>query len=169
MVEPLPLLHYPDPRLQQIAAPVVQFDGALRDFIEQLTVTMWAGIGSVGIAAPQVGRLERIVLVDVSNAKRPVANHGLMVLINPEIVAQSGKVVGREGCLSVPDYTGKVARAETIELIAYDSWGQPQQLRCKGFEARAVQHEIDHLNGLLFLDRLASRTTDLFLRSNTAA
>ncbi len=165
MVEPLPLLHYPDPRLQQIAVPVVQFDDALHHFIEQLTVTMRAGIGSVGIAAPQVGRLERIVLVDVSNAKRPVANHGLMVLINPEITAQSGKVVGREGCLSVPDYTGKVARAETIELIAYDREGQPQQLRCKGFEARAVQHEIDHLNGLLFLDRLVSRTTDLFLRA----
>ncbi|QEP43214.1 peptide deformylase [Ectothiorhodospiraceae bacterium BW-2] len=153
----LEILRYPDPRLKQLSQPVTHFDEALRQFIDNLEQTMRAGPGGVGIAAPQVGYFKRIVLIDVSNAKHPVDNHGLMVLINPDITQWSGMAVGREGCMSVPDYTGKVIRAESISLTAVDSHGKPQQFNCHGFEARAVQHEIDHLDGLLFIDRLVSR------------
>ena len=87
-----------------------------------------------------------------------------MILVNPEIVAWDGFVKGREGCLSVPDYTGNVMRAEKITLETQDPEGNTQQYQCEGFEARAIQHEIDHLDGLLFLDRLVSRRKDLFQR-----
>jgi peptide deformylase len=159
----LELLRYPDPRLKQISAPVQDFTPALRNFIQDLETTMRAGPGGVGIAAPQVGRFERIVLVDVS-CKPGILHHGRLVLINPEILSWEGMVKGREGCMSVPDYTGNVIRAEQIQLKAYDEQGQAHEYAMQGFEARAVQHEIDHLDGLLFLDRLVSRRHDLFRR-----
>ncbi len=159
----LEILTYPDPRLEQIAQPVGQFDDALRTFIADLEETRLAGPGAVGIAAPQVGRSQRIVIVDISTKpKNP--NHGHMVLINPEITDWEGFAVGREGCLSVPDFTGNVIRAERITLEARDERGTRRQFYCEGFEARAVQHEMDHLDGLLFLDRLVSRRNDLFKR-----
>ena len=160
----LDILTYPDPRLKQVSEPVERFDDELRAFIKDLEETRQAGPGAVGIAAPQVGRFQRIVIVDVSNMKRPVPNHGYLVLVNPEITAWEGYAVGREGCLSVPDYTGNVIRAERIHLEAFDPWGKKLEYDMEGFEARAVQHEIDHLDGLLFLDRLVSRRNDLFRR-----
>ena len=159
----LAILTYPDPRLARPATPVLEFDGALRTFVADLMETMYAGPGGVGIAAPQVDRLQRIVIVDV----RPKLGndcHGLMVLINPELVAWEGMAVGREGCMSVPDFTGNVIRAERIQVLAQDIEGRERVYECEGFEARAVQHEMDHLDGLLFLDRLVSRKTDLFRR-----
>lgn len=159
----LELLRYPDPRLKQISAPLQDFTSELRNFIQDLETTMRAGPGGVGIAAPQVGRFERIVLVDVSG-KPGIPHHGRLVLINPEILTWEGMVKGREGCMSVPDYTGNVIRAEQIQLKAYDEQGQAHEYAMRGFEARAVQHEIDHLDGLLFLDRLVSRRHDLFRR-----
>ena len=105
-----------------------------------------------------------MVLVDVSGARKPVPNHGLMVLVNPEITQWDGMAIGREGCMSVPDYTGNVIRAERITLKALDAAANPQEFECEGFEARAVQHEMDHLDGMLFLDRLVSRNRDLFRR-----
>jgi peptide deformylase len=159
----LEILTYPDPRLEQIALPVAGFDDALRAFVADLEETRRAGPGAVGIAAPQVGRNERIVIVDISSRpKNP--NHGRLVLINPEITEWEGFAVGREGCLSVPDFTGNVIRAEWITLEANDEHGERLKYHCEGFEARAVQHEIDHLDGLLFLDRLVSRRNDLFRR-----
>lgn len=162
----LPLLIYPDERLKQVAIPVTQFDGALQAFIKDLEDTMCAGPGGVGIAAPQVGKFQRIAIVDVSTARRPVPNNGRLLLINPEILAEEGEVKGREGCMSVPDYTGNVIRARSIRLKAQDEQGQWREYQCEGFEARAVLHEIDHLEGLLFLDRLVSRRNDLFRRKN---
>ena len=159
----LDILTYPNARLKQSSAPVVEFDAALRDFIDALEQTRLAAPGCVGIAAPQVDCLKRIVIVDVSGKKK-IASHGYMVLINPEITAWEGFAVGREGCLSVPDYTGNVVRAENITLEALDRDGNAVKYDCEGFEARAVQHEIDHLDGLLFLDRLVSRRNDLFRR-----
>jgi peptide deformylase len=159
----LEVLTYPDPRLKQISEPVERFDQALRDFVSDLGQTMRAGPGGVGIAAPQVGRFQCIVIVDVSS-KPKLKHHGRMVLINPEITAWEGLAVGREGCLSVPDYTGNVVRAERIALDAFDEHGDLHHYETEGFEARAVQHEIDHLDGLLFLDRLVSRRNDLFRR-----
>ena len=159
----LEILQYPDERLKQVCCEVALFDDTLREFIFDLEETMRAGPGGVGVAAPQVGRLERIAIVDVSTKKK-IKHHGRMVLINPEIIEWQGSVVGREGCMSVPDYTGNVVRAETITLEAMDEFGVLQRYEMEGYEARAVQHELDHLDGLLFLDRLVSRRSDLFKR-----
>lgn len=159
----LPLLVYPDERLKQISSPVAQVNDALRTFILDLEETMRAGPGGVGIAAPQVGNFVRIVIVDVSR-KPKIESHGRLVLINPEILEWDGMAVGREGCISVPDYTGNVIRAERIRVQALDEQGVLQTYAMRGYEARAVQHEVDHLDGLLFLDRLVSRRNDLFVR-----
>ena len=157
------ILTYPDQVLKEISQPVEAFDDALRSFIVDLEDTMADGPGAVGIAAPQVGHSIRVVIVDVSSKKK-IKNHGHLVLVNPEISEWEGLTVGREGCLSVPDYTGNVVRAEKIKLSAFDSYGEPLTFEMEGFEARAVQHELDHLDGLLFLDRLVSRRNDLFER-----
>ncbi len=162
MVE-LEILTYPDQRLKQVSPPVRQFGEELRVFIARLEFTMRGSPGGVGIAAPQVGYFQRIVIVDVS-AKPKIPGHGRMVLVNPEILSWEGMTRGREGCMSVPDFTGNVMRAERITMTAFDEEGNLQEYLCEGYEARAVQHEIDHLDGLLFLDRLVSRHTDLFRR-----
>jgi len=159
----LELIQYPDPRLKQVSTTVQKFDAKLQAFITDLEQTMRAGPGGVGIAAPQVAHFERIVIVDVSS-KPKISHHGRLVLINPEIFAWEGMAKGREGCMSVPDYTGNIIRAEHIQLKARDEHGKVQEYEMQGFEARAVQHEIDHLDGILFLDRLVSRRHDLYRR-----
>lgn len=159
----LEVLQYPDPRLMQVSAPVTQFDAGLRRLLADLEETMRAGPGSVGIAAPQVNCLQRVVIVDVSG-KPEIPHHGCLRLVNPEIVVRDGEVKGREGCMSVPDYTGNVLRARFIRLRAQDADGQWHEWDCENYEARAVQHELDHLDGLLFLDRVVSPRHDLFRR-----
>lgn len=159
----LSLLVYPDERLKQVSTPVENFDAELKQFITELEETMRAGPGGVGIAAPQVGRFQRIAIVDVSS-KTNIKQQGRVVMINPEIVAWEGMKIGREGCMSVPDFTGNVIRAEQIRLQARDEFGTQHEYEMEGYEARAVQHEVDHLDGLLFLDRLVSRRNDLFSR-----
>lgn len=163
----LEIIQYPDGRLKQESQPVSQFDDELRSFVSDLEETMRAGPGGVGIAAPQAGRFERIVIVDLSGKNKlpkGSTSHGRMILINPELTEWEGMVMGREGCMSVPDFTGNVIRAEKLKLTAFDEHGEQHEYECTGFEARAVQHEVDHLDGLLFLDRLVSRKTDLFKR-----
>jgi peptide deformylase len=163
----LEIIKYPDERLKQVSTPVEKFDDELHAFVNDLETTMRAGPSGVGIASPQVGRFERIVIVDLSEKTklpRGSTNHGRLVLINPELTEWDGMVMGREGCMSVPDFTGNVIRAERIKLLANDEHGDKHEFSCEGFEARAVQHEVDHLDGLLFLDRLVSRKTDLFKR-----
>lgn len=159
----LDVLTIPDSRLKQLSEPVEQFDSTLRDFVKDLDQTMRSSPGGVGIAAPQVAQFQRIVIVDVSS-KPKINHHGRLVLINPEIMEWTGMEKGREGCMSVPDYTGNVIRAKTIKLKAYDENGTLHHYDCQGYEARAIQHEVDHLDGILFLDRLVSRRTDLFQR-----
>jgi len=158
----LPILVYPDERLKQISTPVTEFDAALHRFLVDFEATMRASPGGVGLAAPQVEYFKRIIIVDVSS-KPKIPRHGRLLLINPEIVAREGEALGREGCLSVPDYTGNVVRAQRIRVRYLDPDGAAGELDCEGYEARAVQHEMDHLDGLLFLDRLVSRG-DLFRR-----
>ena len=160
----LDILTYPDERLKQLSEPVSVIDVRIQDFIRELEATRLAGPSACGIAAPQVGRFQRIVIVDVSNMKKPVANHGHLIMINPEIIEHDGMVMGREGCLSVPEFTGNVMRAEKIKLQFQNPQGETIQFETTGFEARAIQHEMDHLDGVLFLDRLVSRRTDLFRR-----
>jgi len=160
----LEILTVPDERLKQESESVTEFDEPLRTFITDLEETRRDGPAAVGIAAPQVGRFQRIVIVDCSKTRKPVPNHGHLILVNPEIVEWDGYEMAREGCLSVPDYTGNVIRATHIKLKAQDPWGQTLEFSMEGFEARAVQHEIDHLDGMLFIDRVVSRRTDLFRR-----
>ena len=162
----LDIITYPDARLKQVAEEVKTFDSELSVFIKNLEETMAAGPGGVGIAATQVGVMQRIVIVDVSNYPRlkNAKHHGHLILINPEIMDWQGMKKGREGCMSVPDFTGNVIRAENIVLTALDEKGIQHEYEMEGFEARAVQHEVDHLDGLLFLDRLVSRRNDLFKR-----
>ena len=159
----LEILTYPDERLHQESNPIEHFDAAFQQRVDDLEETRLAGPGAVGIAAPQVGWFERVVIVDVSGRKK-TPSHGHLILINPEITEWDGYAVGREGCLSVPDYTGNVIRAEKIHLEAHDRDGKALSFDMEGFEARAIQHEMDHLDGLLFLDRLVSRRQDLFQR-----
>lgn len=161
----LNILTYPDPQLKEIAKPVDKFDNDLLVFINDLEETMYAGPGGVGIAATQVGRLQRIVIVDVSS-KSEIKNHGRLILVNPEITEWEGFALGREGCLSVPDYTGNVIRAKSIKMQAMNEHGESKQYELEGYEARAAQHELDHLDGILFLDRLVSRRNDLFRRKS---
>jgi peptide deformylase len=159
----LEILVYPDERLQQISQPVMEVNNEVRSFISDLEETLSSHSGCVGIAAPQVGRLERIIIVDVSSRPHH-KNHGHLVLINPIIRFEEGKIVGREGCLSVPDYTGKVCRAKNIEVTAQDELGSHVIYKMVGYEARVLQHEIDHLDGNLFLNKLVGKRNDLKMR-----
>lgn len=159
----LEVLRYPDARLKKVSSAVTEFDDRLRRFAADLEATVRASPGCVGLAAPQVNYFQRIALVDVSS-KPKIKHNGRMLLINPVILEQHGAVVGREGCLSVPDFTGNVRRAERITVRSHDLDGTLHEYRCEGYEARAVLHEIDHLDGLLFLDRVESPRQDLFRR-----
>jgi len=160
----LEILTLPDAALKQVSEPVTEFDDELRAFIVDLDETRANGPGAVGIAAPQVGFFRRVVILDCSKTRKPVPNQGHLILVNPEITHWEGYEMGREGCLSVPDYTGNVIRATRIHLVAQNPEGQRLEFDMEGYEARAAQHEIDHLDGMLFVDRVVSRRTDLFKR-----
>jgi len=162
----LPILQFPNPLLKEKCSPVDGITPEVAAAIDDLLDTMRASPGCVGIAAPQVGILKRILVVDVSEHKRGKReeNHGLLVLINPEILARGGRQMVREGCMSVPDYTANVQRAQWVLVDALDRNGKQVILEAVGFEAVAIQHEADHLDGYLFLDRVFSIKTDLFRR-----
>jgi peptide deformylase len=157
------VLVHPDPRLKQVARPVD--DPALaRRVAADLVDTMHAGPRTVGLAAPQIGELVRIVVVDCSTHPKATEHHGLLQLVNPVVTAASGSEIGREGCLSIPEITANVRRATTVVVEAADPAGAPLRIASGGFEARALLHEIDHLDGILILDRVASLDTDVFRR-----
>lgn len=160
------VLVYPDPILKEISATIEEFGDTVRSLLEDLVDTMVAAGHSVGIAAPQIGDLRRAVVVDVSNSKlgKKQVNHGLIQMVNPVIIERKGFCEVREGCMSVPDYTGNVTRSEAIVVQYQDEYNQHRVIRAEGFEAVAIQHEIDHLDGLLFLDRVSSLKTGLFRR-----
>lgn len=162
----LPIRIFPDPVLKEKAAPVEGVTAEVDAFVADLLETMRSSPGGVGIAAPQVGMPWRIVIVDVSGHRRgsQEQNHGLLVLMNPEILAMGGKQIVREGCMSVPDYTANVQRAQWVLVDAIGRDGERKIIESLGFEAVAIQHEMDHLDGVLFLDRVVSVKTDLFRR-----
>jgi peptide deformylase len=164
-----PILIYPDPVLKQVAVCVLAVDASVRELIQDLVDTMTAAGHSVGVAATQIGDLRRVAVVDVSASKlgREQQNHGLLEMVNPTILERSGSRVFREGCMSVPDYTGNVTRAEHIVVEFTDRSGRRRVVEANGFEAVAIQHELDHLDGQLFLDRVSSLKTDLFRRRST--
>jgi peptide deformylase len=158
---------YPDPVLKQVAEPVAEIDENVIKVIQDLVDTMTDAGHSVGVAAPQIGVGKRMVVVDVSKSKLGRENnHGLLEMINPQIIERSGSKTMREGCMSVPDYTGNVTRAEHIVVEFLDRTGRLRCVESNGFEAVAIQHEIDHLDGYLFLDRVSSLKTDLFRRKS---
>jgi peptide deformylase len=160
-----PIRVYPDPILKQVAEPVRALDETVVAIIQDLVDTMIDSGHSVGVAAPQIGILRRVVVVDVSKSKLGRDNHhGLLEMVNPEIIQKSGSRLMREGCMSVPDYTGNVLRAEHIVVEFTNRAGQRRVIEASGFEAVAIQHELDHLDGLLFLDRVSSLKTDLYRR-----
>ncbi|ORJ59841.1 peptide deformylase [Geothermobacter hydrogeniphilus] len=158
------ILLYPDPRLKMVCDTVPEGQD-LGPLIQDLLDTMYEAGHSVGVAAPQIGVPLRVVVVDVSGSKLGRKNnHGCLVMVNPEILEREGSMTMREGCMSVPDYTGNVTRAEEVLVQFHDRGGTGRVIRAGGFEAVAIQHEIDHLDGYLFLDRVSSLKTDLFRR-----
>jgi len=159
------VLRYPHPTLKRVAVALGPSDaGAVARVAADLTDTMRAHQGCVGLAATQIAELARIVVVDLTDHPKAVDPHGLLVLVNPAITAASGAEVGREGCLSIPELTANVRRATEVTIEATDPDGDAITVESVGFEARCLLHEIDHLDGILFLDRVDSLTDDVFRR-----
>ena len=159
------IILYPDPILKTVCEPVAELDAETEALVQDLIDTMVAAGHSVGVAAPQIGVTRRVVVVDVSKSKLGRDNnHGLLAMINPEILEREGCETMREGCMSVPDYTGNVSRSESVVVQFLDREGKERVIRAAGFEAVAIQHELDHLDGYLFLDRVSSLKTDVFRR-----
>ena len=159
-----PILLYPDPILKTPTTPVSPGNPDVASIIQDMLDTLRASPG-VALAAPQIGCPVQVIAVDVSR-KKGETGHGLVVLLNPSIRRQERKRIVREGCLSVPDYTGSVLRYEQTVVEGLSPDGAPVTIVASGFEALAFQHELDHLSGLLFLDRIQSLETDLFRRKN---
>jgi peptide deformylase len=155
------VLLYPHPALKEVAREAHE-TGEIARVARDLEDTMDAFGHCVGLAATQLGEMLRIVVVDVSGHRKAASSNGRLLLVNPRIVVAEGAEVGREGCLSIPDLTANVRRATRIEVEAGD-----RRIVSEGFEARCLQHEIDHLDGLLFLDRVDSLTADVFRRVRT--
>ena len=151
------VLLYPHPLLKEVCRPAEGPEG--ERVASDLLDTMAAHPGCVGLAAPQIGEPVRVAVVDVSEHPRAESSNGLLVLVNPRVTAASGSVVRREGCLSIPDLTANVRRAERITVEAAAG-----TVESDGFEARCILHELDHLDGILFLDRVDSLETDVFRR-----
>jgi peptide deformylase len=162
-----PILLYPDPILKAPAAPVSPGNPDVAPIIQDMLDTLRASPG-VALAAPQIGCSVQIIVVDVSR-KKGESGHGVVVLLNPRIRHQERERIIREGCLSVPDYTGNVLRYEQTVVEGFSPDGTPVALATSGFEALAFQHELDHLSGMLFLDRIQSMDTDLFRRKNAGS
>ena len=157
------VLRYPHATLKTAAADV-EPGPAAEQLARDLVDTMRASPACVGIAAPQIGVSARAFCIDVSGHRRAKTNHGLVVMINPVVVKRDGRDVMREGCMSLPDLTANVGRAERVTVEGSSPQGERLTIEAEGFEARAFQHEIDHLAGLLFLDRVSSLTADVFPR-----
>lgn len=155
-----PIVKYPDPILQQATEPVTVFDAELRKLVDDMFTSMYDAQG-IGLAAPQIGIGKRLTVVDVSFQKDPKQK---FVLINPEIVARKGKQVEEEGCLSLPEIRDRVVRAAEVRVRAQNAEGEFFEVEGKELLSRALQHEIDHLDGILFIFRLSRLKRDLQLR-----
>ena len=158
-----PIVLYPDPVLRLPASAADPECPVSRGAVTDLLDTLDSHTG-VGIAAPQIGVSLRIVIVDATRAKRPVANQGRLILLNPVIAVSTGAIAFREGCLSIPDMVARVTRAAAIVITAVTPDGSSVEIRSEGFEAVILQHEIDHLNGVLFIDRVHN-ARDIKIRS----
>lgn len=153
----LDILTYPNPKLAEKSTPVEQVDDALRTLIDDMIETMYTADG-VGLAAPQVGVNKRVIVLDCDPRQdeegKPLP-HQPIAIVNPVITAKEGKIIWEEGCLSVPDYTDEVERAAQVTVEGLDRDGKPLKIEADGLLAVCLQHEIDHLEGVLFVDRLS--------------
>jgi peptide deformylase len=157
----LKILKYGEPVLEQAAEPVGDFDSPdLKKLIEDMFDTMYAAKG-VGLAAPQIGVGKRLTVIDISIGEDETKK---FVLINPEITAREGKQVGEEGCLSIPGFREPVTRANKVTVKAHNEKGEPVELTGEELLARAFEHEIDHLNGKLFIHHLSALKRDIIRR-----
>jgi peptide deformylase len=154
------VLKYPDPILAKPGAPVTEFDDDLAQLVEEMFDSMYAAEG-IGLAAPQIGISKQITVIDVSFKERPEEK---LVLINPEVVDREGRQVEEEGCLSLPEIRAKVERASWVKVRAQNVLGEWFEVEGEELLARALLHEIDHLHGILFIDRLSRLKRDLTLR-----
>ena len=145
------IVKHPDPILREKAIKVTKFNANLHKLLDDMADTLYDTGNGVGLAAPQIGILKRVVVIDVGE--------GLIELVNPEIVNKEGEQLGPEGCLSIPNVLGEVRRANYCKVRAQDRNGQPVEYEGEEFLARAFQHEVDHLNGVLFID-IAERFLD---------
>ena len=144
------ILEYPDPRLREMAKPVSEVTDEVRSLVDDMAETMYAAPGC-GLAAPQIGIDLRVFVVDCAGEDEP---SDLRVFINPEILEKDGQVTWNEGCLSFPGVTEEIKRAERVKVRALDRDGKPFELETDGLLAVAIQHETDHLNGVLMIDKL---------------
>lgn len=165
-MNPAPIRRFPDPVLKRATRSVGQVDASVVRLVDLLVGTMRRFPRCVGLAAPQIGSDLRIAVMDSSGHPKAGKHQGLLVLINPQIEAAEGSIAQREGCLSIPDFTADVRRAARVHIRAFDRFGSSYEAWLDGFEAVIAQHEIDHLDGKLFLDRVANVKTDVFRRKN---
>jgi len=156
----LPIVSYGTEVLKRPALPISEIDEEVQKLIDDMAETMFAAPG-VGLAAPQVGVSKRIIVI---RSLEDPEGTDFFVLINPEIVSAQGKEVAEEGCLSVPEFRMEVARAERVRVKALDREGKPVEVEGVGLTARILQHEIDHLNGLFYIDRLSPAKRDMMKR-----
>ena len=150
---PLQLRYYGDPVLRKKAETVLEVTAAERQLAEQMLETLYATGNGIGLAATQVGILKRLIIVDIGEEDDEVSEP--LVLFNPELVGFNGEIVVEEGCLSIPDVTAEVKRPEEIVVEGLDILNEPVRIETDGLLARVLQHEIDHLNGVLFIDRIS--------------
>ena len=161
------ILRLPDPALKRVALEATPQEWErIERVADDLVETMRSFPRCVGLAAPQIGEAVRMIVVDVSRNPKIDASAEEILLINPCVVFATGSEVAREGCLSVPDFTADVRRATDVVIEVLTRAGEPRTVEASGFEARALQHEIDHLDGMLFLDRVESLSRDVFRRKN---
>lgn len=149
---------YPDKVLKKKASPVATLDGELQKLIDDMIETMYAAPG-VGLAAPQVGVSKRLAVIDISTKGTEMP---LLVLINPVFLRKEGAIEFEEGCLSLPEYTAKIERAEKVVIRTMDRKGRETEIEAEGLLAIALQHEIDHLDGLLLIDRISPIKREFF-------
>ncbi len=154
----LEIKKYPDKILREKTGPVEDFNSELQKLIDDMIETMYTAPG-VGLASNQIGVSKQVAIIDASIGDE---KSSLIVLVNPEIIFEEGKMDSEEGCLSIPDYTTVVKRAERVKVKAFDRHGEPIEIEGEGLLARALQHEIDHLNGFLFIDRIGKIKREFF-------
>lgn len=161
----LEIRKYPEKVLKEKTLPVKEFNSELQKLIDDMIETMYAAPG-VGLAANQVGVSKQVVVIDVSSREENVP---LIVLVNPKIVYIEGETVFEEGCLSVPGYTTVIKRAEKVRVEGLDRYGKPLEIEGTGLLSRAIQHEVDHINGILLVDRIGRLKKELFKKRYKSA